>query len=188
MESKISTGAALKPYFPCLEILKIYSYYEENPNSALKKSRKLLERHSEIIRKIPLLPIDISDIENIRNSGKSILIYKNGISFYYVEIPENLSISSHHFGNHKCSRLNEDCDKLYALPEEMGGCQKVLEKHPKIENFSWITQGFQTINCIDNRFFIAKCEHFEHTGKRKKMIPHNELKKIRRNLADLYLD
>lgn len=152
------------------DVVRVYdSIYQVNPETGEKGS--FLRRQNERLKKYkiyyPLKKVDKSFIKTIRNldeedeSGIPYFILKDNENYYYCEVPLHSSFSDLEktFQQHKCA----NCDRLRGLPYDKGGCDKVYDKDAKIEDYPFITFGFETINfgCFGSKFFVSKCKCFK---------------------------
>ena len=71
---------------------------------------------------------------------------------------------------HKCAFENTICKRLISLPDELGGCSKVFNMSIGIENYPWITDGYETFNFFQKQenglyssdiFVVINCNHYE---------------------------
>ena len=109
---------------------------------------------------IPLKIVDKSKLEEIRNSKIPYLIYKNFENYYIAKIPKDMRITSSVLPKkHLCANHSKVCKKLDSLKEF--GCDKVLDYNSKIENYPWITNGFESINVEHPAFIVCNCKLFK---------------------------
>lgn len=140
-----------------LNFTQISSRYLVINNSL--KSKKLLDSSSKDFS-IPLKLVDKSKLEEIRNSKFSYLIYKNFENYYIAKIPKDMRITSSVLPKkHLCANHSKVCKKLDSLKEF--GCDKVLDYNSKIENYPWITNGFESINVEHPAFIVCNCKLFK---------------------------
>ena len=111
------------------------------------------------------------------NNVATSVIKRNG-KIYYCVLDNFLKNSKFLYTNlspyHKCATTSCTCKRLLALPEKDGGCSKVLNNKKGIEDFDWITYGYEVFNLLERQanehapvscFVVIECEHYSHTSK-----------------------
>jgi len=90
-------------------------------------------------------------------------------------------------GAHKCNSVGNVCHKLSASKDEFGGCQKVRDTHKFLENYPWITKGYETFNTMHNSFVVADCLHYEKCPPRREFTAM-EINRIKDSLESYAYD
>lgn len=131
--------------------------------------RKLTGRIFECAKKeeisYPLHPIAAYELEKIRKSGTSGFILKREGNLYFTKISSRVHfLEDFGINAHKCG----ECNRMYALPDNMGGCRKVRDRHFHIEYYSFITDGYEIFNTNNNKFHVDGCKHWAEIPKREK--------------------
>lgn len=129
--------------------------------------------------------ISVEELAAIRKKGKSFLLYKNGKKFWWATVPRSLSLigATATLGAHKCSYAENVCEYLSAN-EDDGGCPKARSAACRgIENFEFITEGFETIYTRPESLLVLKCQNFKKKEAPKKISPV----KVRAMLEELKL-
>ena len=136
--------------------------------------------------------IDLSNLVEISRSQLAIyrrgdvpgVVVKVGNNLYYAELDDtveyHLPFEPLRVQLHKCYR---SCSRLSAASDEKGGCAKVRALAQGIENYPWITYGYETINTFHIEFFVLECEHYEKCKPPKKILSHQELRSTYLELA-----
>lgn len=129
--------------------------------------------------------IPAKEIAAIRKKGKSFLLYKTGKKFWWSPVPRSLSLigATAGIGAHKCSYAENVCEYLSAN-EDDGGCPKARSAACRgIENFEFITEGFETVGTRPESLLVLKCQNFKKKEAPKKISPV----KVRAMLEELKL-
>ena len=135
------------------------------------------------LKQFDLAEVTVRELHNYRKKGIPSFVFKIGEKFYFAVIPDNLSlVSSHLLGEHRCSAVGDECKRLSAACDELGGCAKVRDHAHCIERYPWITVGYETFNTRHDCFVVQECLHYEKCPPRKK-FSINELKVARISLA-----
>lgn len=119
----------------------------------------------------PLTEVTPKMLSVYRSSEAAGFVLKVDGKFYYTKIPKNSNFSPFPFiGEHKCSTVGHECRRLSAKSDEQGGCAKVRDRYKCIENYPWITKGYETFNTFVESFVVIDCLHYEncHCTKSKK--------------------
>ncbi len=134
-------------------------------NAYHKSTKKLLYREliSETSENISLelQKVTKSDLAKIRNQILPYFIFKQHEEYYVTQIPYSLHItSSALLGIHLCAISSIICQRLSASTDENKGCAKVRDYNAKIEDYEWITIGYETINAKHCSFIVIDCKHY----------------------------
>ena len=165
---------------------KTNTNFEENtlvtPNLSINQERTMI---SIFVKKgyftIPLKEVTLEEIEEIRKLQKSknldstLFLFKEYGRYYLALLKPNFSVMATNIYDdvHLC----RECAHLSALSDELGGCKKVRHCWKRIERYSFIDVGYQTIKrpsfnpdgsltCSSEVFCVCKCENFEPDGLR----------------------
>ena len=119
------------------------------------------EERSEAEKIMELKKITSDQLLQLRKSGIAGFVLKRDNHLYYSsysEVPKALNL-----GEHLCSSGGSQvCARLSAALDEEGGCEKVRQKATNIENFAFITNGYETFNNpTDNVFIVLECMNCE---------------------------
>ena len=109
-----------------------------------------------------------------RKSGIPSFVLKTNGKLFWAKVPENLPIKKTPLGTHLCIHLKNECKRLSIMSDDNGGCAKVRDRIKHIENYPWITEGYESFNTITDVFVVLKCEHYvsnmsECKARRKKV-------------------
>ena len=167
------------------EIVKLIN---ENPHPGAKKSKiisdKLLSRTLLYAENFPFSEVPKESLSDLRNSSMPGFILKDGEKYFYTQVRADINFSLFKLINtgHCCAK---DCSHCSARPYEEGGCPKIFEYDSPIENYDFITKGYETFNCksINNIFFVISCSHYEKVLPRKK-ANKKELDRIHSDFED----
>lgn len=108
--------------------------------------------------------VTADDLYALRKEKIASFVLKENDNLFCAQIPERTGFLSTNFlGEHKCNY----CRHLSSASDEDGGCAKVRNFACFIENYPWITFGYETFSCKDDAFVVIKCEHFETEPPRK---------------------
>ncbi|MBR3249677.1 MAG: hypothetical protein IKF83_03140 [Clostridia bacterium] len=108
----------------------------------------------------PLQEVSVAELASIREKNTPGFVLKKNSHYYYTEIsavkkhrvmPENVT-------SHMCA----SCRFLSAASDEDGGCAKVRAFSRNIENFKYITFGFETFNTEADVFIVLNCLHWKN--------------------------
>ena len=128
----------------------------------------------------PLTEVTPKELLKYRNSNTPSFVLKKDSKLYYATIPRNLNLcSASIFEVHQCGN---ECCHVSALPDEQGGCAKIRDRYPRIENYDFIKRGYQTFNTSHDAFVVAICFHYEKCTPRPKLSTE-ELNQARLGLA-----
>lgn len=134
-------------------VTKFYGISEKNliSRELIKSSKKLLN------------PITKYALEDIILSGQPIFVLKKDSVLYYTKVSKKFSLGKSLILNteHACScgERKTACKRLLSVPDEEGGCSKVRDFSTNIQNYDYITDGYETHNVIYPIFFVSNCEH-----------------------------
>ena len=144
-----------------IEITKITTYNEKHKKN-IEVTEKIIGEPKKEVVKIPIRKVFVSEIPDLRESGKPGFLLKKGDDIFYAQIKKNGDIESLFDMPHKCA---DHCKHLSAASDENGGCAKIRNKDTYIERYPWIRLGYETFNTKNDVFVIAICNHYEHTGR-----------------------
>lgn len=146
----------------------------------------VLDEHIEKVVEYPLQQVTEKELQEYRKSGVSSFVLKFRRNLYHARIPKNSSFyNSKILGAHKCATVGFECERLSTARDIDGGCEKVRNFSRNIENYSWITDGYETFNTETDVFHVARCKHYQRYAPRQ---PHSFIDRIhaRNNLASFY--
>ena len=157
-----------------------------------QQQSKLIYRHKlgEIVEPMSfnLVEVTSKELSVYRKSGISSFVLKVDGKLYYTSIPDNISfVSSPILGAHRCAVVGHECKRLSAASDEHGGCEKVRNRSTHIENYPWITTGYETFNTNHDSFVVVNCLHYVPIPPRKK-LPVDKAINAKLGLAQFYWD
>ena len=127
-----------------------------------EESKDVIQKDEKILKKFPLKVVSVDDIVKLRSSGKPGFLLKENEIYYYAKIDPIIRIISHEIMTpHLCGKKGHECRRLAALSDAKGGCAKVRDKYKYIENYSFITKGFETFNTDYDSFVVFECSHYK---------------------------
>lgn len=125
-------------------------------------SKKIIKTDETILKEFPLKVVSVDELAKLRSSGKPGFLLKENEIYYYAKINPDIHIISYEIMTpHLCGRSGHECHRLAALSDAKGGCAKVRDKYKYIENYSFITKGFETFNTDHNSFVVFECSHYK---------------------------
>lgn len=138
--------------------------YAINPKtqraSILVSERKNIKEINSI--SFELVEIEEEELKKMREEGIPYFVLKEHGRLYFSEIPKNVTLtSSKIWGEHKCAIVGKECVRLSAKSDEEGGCEKVRNCSKMIENYPWITIGYETVNTAEDCFGVIECRHYK---------------------------
>ncbi len=152
--------------FSTFEIVK--QLHPKTGRPVMIASKKLIKDSIESFN-YPLIKISLESLSHIRELEFPSFILKLDGCYYFALIPDNINfVNSDLLGAHKCSTGGKICHRLSPAKDEHGGCQKVRDRQKKLENYPWITKGYETINTLHDSFVVAECLHYEKSPSGKK--------------------
>ena len=173
-------------------------YYARNNNTLIifpqsdlltyQASKFLLSSHTELVEEYELSEISRDDLKEKRKTTTPGFVFKEVNKYYYTDINPTIRFVSECFlGYHMCSFGSKDCKRLSAASDAEGGCARIRDINPCIENYSFIKKGFQTFNTKANCYVVLSCGHFSPCEDRKKISPQKR-KALIESLAHFYYE
>ena len=127
-----------------------------------EESKDVMQKDEKILKKFPLKVVSVDELAKLRSSGKPGFLLKENEIYYYAKIDPIIRIISHEIMTpHLCGKKGHECRRLAALSDAKGGCAKVRDKYKYIENYSFITKGFETFNTDYDSFVVFECSHYK---------------------------
>ncbi len=127
-----------------------------------EESKDVIQKDEKILKEFPLKVVSVDDLVKLRYSGKPGFLLKENEIYYYAKIDPIIRIISHEIMTpHLCGKKGHECRRLAALSDAKGGCAKVRDKYKYIENYSFITKGFETFNTDYDSFVVFECSHYK---------------------------
>lgn len=161
--------------------------YDTNSNGTKTSTRKeLVSSSTELVATHQLTEVSKKALKKMRTIPSPFFIYKEGEKLYVCPVPCELTFQTDFMGAHMCA-LHGCCKRLSPLPDEEGGCAKVRNQATGIENYPWITRGFETCNTGNDVLKVLDCDHFDYEERRTTNLPGSR-KKRRDALASFYFD
>ena len=81
-------------------------------------------------------------------TGSQLRKYQNGVD----------CVKNYHI--HKCNEKDMICRRLSARPDTEGGCAKIRDKDARIEDYDFITEGYEFFNVPQSSFIVTECTHW----------------------------
>lgn len=134
--------------------------------------------------------ISVEKLTSLRKdkSGKASFVLKDKDRYFHAFIPEDLNLMSQGMRilgkEHICAMSGKECDRLDASPDPYG-CAKIRAKHPRIENYPYITWGYEVFNSSNLCFIIGRCEHY-CLPKPRECKSFSEIQELKRSLRELF--
>lgn len=136
----------------------------------LVSKRKISEKKKAV--RFPLTEVTSEQLSIYRNEGVPSFVLKFRNKFYYSKITDNFNfVFSTILGEHKCAFAENVCTRLSAASDKKGGCEKVRKYSKCIENYPWITEGYETFNTGHDIFIVVNCRHYKLCSPSKKISP-----------------
>lgn len=139
---------------------KVYNVDENGKEHFSHKNG--VTRKNEMVE-FPLTEVSVDAIQELRDSGNPVFLYKENNKLYYTELPAKIHYDVLLAGEHQCASATSDCRRLSAETDERGGCKKVRDRHLKLENYPFIKKGYQVFNTSNNCLVVLECKNFEET-------------------------
>ena len=157
-------------------IYEVLSYYDVDPISLEKKfvcSKKNVISSTPI--EIPLNEVSFGDVKKLRmlerahKLKKSYLLFVEYPQYFLAQIPNNMSFLV--TGIYDDIHLCRNCKHMCARPSSKGGCQKVFDSHKCLEQYPFITIGYQEIRSSglpsDKVLCVCECSRHEEEEPRE---------------------
>ena len=110
-----------------------------------------------------LIPITKHALEEVILTGQPVFVLKKNSRLYYAKVTKDFNLGKSLLlkKQHECScgDTQQTCKRLLSLPDVEGGCSKVRNFSTNIQNFDFITDGYETQNVSYPIFFVSKCKH-----------------------------
>ena len=135
--------------------------------------------------RFPLREISKEELLEVRKTCDYGFVFKKDGKTYFTELPKHfpqISKLENLSRNHLCADC--PCDNLNI-------CQKFLNNSRYIENYDYISLGFETFSkyAAKESFVVYSCSIFENTEhKERKKISIEKFNRAKRNIADLYFN
>ena len=134
-----------------------------------------------------LVEVTPEELAVFRKSGIQSFVLKSNGNLYWTEIPNISFLSAKILGNHMCAVPSKECNRLSPAKDEDGGCAKVRNFSRNIENYDFITDGFETFNVSPEVFHVARCLYYEKCPKIP-LPPTPKINAMKASLEELYYD
>lgn len=133
-------------------------------------SKKLLDEQIHPLWTLHLAEVSKKDLDAFRYNDVPSFVLKIDGKLYHSEIPRNLALVSYTIlGKHMCSVAGHECHRLSAASDSAGGCAKVRNRSKNIEDYDWITTGYETFNTKIDSFVVVHCSHYKPCPPREKL-------------------
>ncbi len=116
-------------------------------------------------RKIRLVEVTTKKLAEYRKSRNPFLVLKVNGRLYCTKISDELSSEMENariFGKHKCACNGKTCERLSSASDEEGGCAKVRNYGERIENYPFITIGYETFNTNYDALIVIECLKYKN--------------------------
>lgn len=149
---------------------KLVAYLSANGNSFSKE--------------FELRAISIPELKSLREGEKPYFVLKKGNCLLATKVDRNINfVSTTLWGRpHKCACAGRECLHLSAANDEKGGCEKVRRYSTQIEDYPWITLGYETFNTSNDAMVVLECEHFEKMPHREP-LPRGKAQSLKLSIA-----
>lgn len=145
-----------------------------NPGKILSQS--ILKEDIEDLT-FPLSEVTPEQLAEYRKTGTPGFVLRMAEKFYFSIIPQEVSV------DRLChTHLCANCHRLSAASDKMGGCAKVRGRATGIEEYPFITYGYETFNTKDDSFVVGSCKQYEKPLPQKK-FSSSEIYNMRLGLA-----
>ena len=151
-------------------------------------SKEVLSSESKN-KRYELKKVSKDELKVLRKTSMPALIIKKCGICYWAELDkscEKLDFMNHFkLGMmHYCASAGKECARLSAASDECGGCAKVRDRGnlKRIEKYSWITDGYQTLNMRNPVFFVSNCEHYM-LAVRTSMLSREKISEMKLGIA-----
>lgn len=161
-------------------------YRHKQKEKQIIMSKKEVSSESRILERYKLNKISVDELEVLRESKEPTLIIKNDGKYYYAKVKADTRLGTSNFmGNHQCSYMNHQCEYLLAsLGEE--GCRKVYDADNKLENYDFITSGYELLNTEIEEFVVTGCSNCKiGDAQKSRKMSKEETEKLFSDLEDL---
>ena len=135
-------------------------------------------------KEFELRSISTPELKLLREGKKPYFILKKGDRLFAAKIVRDINfVSTTLWGRpHKCACAGRECLHLSAANDEKGGCEKVRKYSTQIEDYPWITLGYETFNTINDAMVVLECEHFEKMPYREP-LPRGKAQSLKLSIA-----
>ena len=116
-------------------------------------------------RKFQVREVTAEEIKYFRKHHISSIIIKMESKLYIGNINKNKPITSTR--SHMCCDKDHDCLHMYAVASSDKGCAKVISFSTGIENFDFITSGYETFGTIKDALIVWSCSLYKKEPPRK---------------------
>lgn len=153
-------------------VTRYYSEKRRNPEEVTLK-RLVTESDSQLdsfkLREIPVSKLDVLRAQKI-----PCFILKDNGKYFYTVVPNDLKLIGTLKVEHRCAPRTAICKRMSTLPDCDGGCRKVRASSKHIEDYPWITAGYETVNTQIECFVVINCGHqdlIDVKGKKHEKVP-----------------
>ena len=152
-----------------LSVTKISSECNVTRKSIFKKgklvqkivSKREINRKEETLE-FSLVKVSSKRLTTYRYKGIPCFVLKVDGQLFYSRIPDELNLMPFNIiGEHQCYHSGNVCHRLSATSDEHNGCEKVRNGAKYIENYPWITSGYETFNTNYDVFVVLNCLHYQ---------------------------
>jgi hypothetical protein len=156
-----------------IRVKEVKVFYEDNTR---KPVDTIVARTSEY----PLVEAMPETVRVMRKSGQPGFVYKKDGKLLCAAIPQikhdpyesspprlgaapgrHMEMRTAPAIEHCCNDRGMMCNHLSALPDEMGGCAKVRARKARIEDYSFIAEGYEFFNVHITSLVVLKCAHWD---------------------------
>ena len=127
------------------------------------------------------------EVKDYRKKGTPGFVLKDGDQLYLTEIPKNFSFVNSNISNrHMCAYGQTVCHRLSPLSDEQGGCAKVRNYATFIEDYPFITRGYETFNTKHDVLVVNQCKNSVISSSSRDSKSTGDMNRIKVNIAQLY--
>lgn len=153
-----------------------------------KISEEVVSEEIERIAEFPLREVTVKELRSIRKEEKPGFVLKKDGKYYYGLISVKTRLTSYmDLREHLCA-YDDVCRYLLAASDQDGGCAKVRNNSKYIENYNYITYGYETFNTEQDCFVVLNCHKYKKCLPSNKTYSDEEKEKMKLKLAGLVWD
>ena len=133
--------------------------YERDVEKKKNDNIKVVCETEEDVEEFDLREIPKEKLQILRSQQIPVFILKENNRYYFAFVPYNFKLTGSVKIEHRCAPRTTICKRLSPKADCDGGCRKVRAAKKRLESFSWIKSGYETINTEFESFLVIKCEH-----------------------------
>ena len=168
-----------------VEVVIHYEYhYKPDPKTKelILQDRKIVNIEKNVLD-FPLCSVTRAEIKEIRKGDIPSFVLKKDGNLYYAKLPKGgllFTLENLPTFEHKCP----DCGCLLAKTTKNGGCDKVYYTNAHIEDFRFITYGFESFNTgSKDSFIVIECNNYSTARLPRTYLSIEEINNLKLSLA-----